>query len=103
MEKQQRGRFIKRRMSLFLSCLLVLSMLGATHLILNDHHPCTGADCPVCHTISACQNLLSGDDGLAGQAVALVFGCILFYGIILFRGDRRSGDTPVSLKVKLLN
>ncbi|MEG1432535.1 MULTISPECIES: hypothetical protein [Eubacterium] len=103
MEKQPQGQRIERRVSLFLSCLLVLSMLGAAHLILNDHHHCTGADCPVCHTISACQNLLSGGDGLAGQAVALVFGCILFHGIFLFRGDRRSGDTPVSLKVKLLN
>lgn len=83
---------------------LCISMLGAVFIIAeHTHHDCTGENCAVCAVLEQCDQRVRG----AVSAVIAVIALFLFAQYIAplngFEIREASGETPVSLKVKLLN
>ena len=95
----------KRRL---LSCLLVLLVVfvlfASFYFILHEsHHDCEGEACPVCAMIAICRNTLKN------FTVALLLVAALLSSLRAFQSEFSAErvidgcDTPVSLKVRLLN
>ena len=95
----------KRRIISFLMILLIVFVLVSSFwFILHEtHHDCSGEDCPVCAMIAVCKNTLNS-----------VFAALLLVlsALAASSAGRSAGastvfcvrdETPVSLKVKLLN
>ncbi len=95
----------KRRIISFLMILLIVFVLVSSFwsILHETHHDCSGEDCPVCAMIAVCKNTLKS-----------VFAALLlvFFAFALKSDGRCAGastvlcvrdETPVSLKVKLLN
>ena len=91
-----------------ISCVLILLVLfvlfGSLYFILHEsHHDCTDETCPVCAMIAICRNTIRS------VSSALLLFALLFASLqtlFLHRSADRAeaaGETPVSLKVKLLN
>ena len=66
-------------------------------------HDCIGENCPVCAVIALCRNTLKYLGG-ALTAAAVLLACLRSaqYSVPSFRAGY-SSQTPISLKVKLLN
>lgn len=76
------------------SCLVIVGGSG---------HECSGADCEICFVITACVNFLGS---LRSSALALLFTLAVIYGAfcaLRVRSCSPNGQTPVTLKIKLLN
>ncbi len=95
----------KKRFAAIALAALVLFVLTASLFVIAHEadHDCTGENCPVCAVIAVCRNTLKtlGDTLIAA---AVVFGCFCLAGsaVAFFRTEIYS-ETPISLKVKLLN
>lgn len=95
----------QRRLAAVLFAVLILVAL-MTSLFLMSHaadHDCIGEDCPVCAVIALCRNTLKTLCGVL-LAAAAVFACARFAALLL--SDLRGlsyRETPITLKVKLLN
>ncbi len=95
----------KRLAALILAVLVLLALMTSLFVIIHEaDHDCTGEDCPICAVIAVCRNTLKllGD---ALAALAVVFACFCFAAssAILYFFEKTNQETPVSLKVKLLN
>lgn len=95
----------KRRLLSALMILLIIFVLVASfYFILHEtRHECTGDECPVCALVAICRNTLKV------FSVALILFS-LFHASVrgtsfdsLSRVTCLATDTPVSLKVRLLN
>lgn len=94
----------KKTFAIVLAVLLVFVML-LSHLfvIMEADHDCAGEECHICAVIAICQNTLKAL-GDALVAAAIVFACFCFTAPILtFYRATKYNETPISLKVKLLN
>lgn len=94
-----------RRLAAVILAVLVLVAVTTSLFILAHavDHTCTGEDCPVCAVISLCRSTLKV---LCGTliAAALLFACLRFTAPILLPVRVSSNrETPVTLRVKLLN
>ena len=95
----------KRRLFSCLLILLIIFVLFASFyfIIHESHHDCEGERCPVCAMIAICRNTLKT------FSIALLLTAALLSSLHAFLSapatDRGSdtSDTPVSLKVRLLN
>ena len=94
----------RRWISCFLAVLFVLVMLSSlAFIVLEAEHDCTGEDCPVCAMIAICRNTLK----------TVLIALLLVLSSLTSRSAGRAfvsssalfdpEETPVSLKVKLLN
>lgn len=95
----------KRRFAAAILASLVLVAAAASLFIVvhEADHDCVGEGCPVCAAVAVCHNTLKA---LAGAliAVSLVFACFCFAASVLsFSRIATYNQTPISLKVKLLN
>ena len=93
-----------KRLAIALSLLLVFVMLFSHLFVIAEaDHDCSGEDCPVCAVIALCQNTLKVL-GEAFIAAVAAFACLRFatFVISLFH-TLTNTETPISLKVKLLN
>jgi len=91
-----------------LSCILIFLVLfvlfGSLYFVLHEsHHNCADEVCPVCAMIAICRNTIRS------VSVVLLLFAFLFASLqFLFSlrcsdGADAAGNTPISLKVKLLN
>lgn len=93
----------KRRIAAMAMCLaLLFAMFFSTAYIIREtNHNCTGENCPICHEIQICQQILN----TVGTAVlgAAVFSFMPVFLITLTSAHRREAAavTLISLKVKL--
>ncbi|MBO4284556.1 MAG: hypothetical protein J5958_08050 [Clostridia bacterium] len=95
----------KRRLfSCLLILLIVFVLFASFYFILHEsHHDCEGETCPVCAMIAICRNTLKT------FSIALLLTAAFHSSLHAFLSDsansRRIGrnDTPVSLKVRMLN
>ena len=94
----------KRLAAVILAAIVLFALMTSLIIIIHEaDHECTGAHCPICTVIALCQNTLKTLCGALISAV-FAFGCFsLGAEIILFFRAASHNDTPVSLKVKLLN
>ena len=94
----------KRLAGVILAALILFALMTSLLIIIHEaDHDCTGENCPVCAVISVCQNTLKTLGGIPGAA-ALAFACFCFTAsVIAFSRIISYKETPVSLKVKLLN
>ena len=95
----------KRRIISFLMILLIVFVLVSSFwFILHEtHHDCSGEDCPVCAMIAVCKNTLKS----VFAALTLVLSALAASSAGRSAGASTvlcvRDETPVSLKVKLLN
>lgn len=95
----------QKRLAAVLLVVLVLVAMATSLFVLAHEadHDCVGEGCSVCAVISLCRNTLKA---LCGTliAAATVFECLRFgsEATAAFRAFS-SGETPITLKVKLLN
>lgn len=89
---------------IIITALIALAMLSSAAFIAAEAgHDCTGEDCAVCCAISACVNLFKS------LAVALSvpagYACAFFGtgAVLKICGAFKASETPVTLKIKLLN
>ena len=94
----------KRVVAVILSALVLFALMTSLFVIMHEaDHDCIGENCPVCAVIAVCQNTLKTLGGIVGAA-ALAFACFSFTAsVIAFFRTISYNETPVSLKVKLLN
>ncbi len=94
----------KRFAAIALAALVLFVLMTSLFVIAHEaDHDCTGENCPVCAFIAVCRNTLKtlGD---ALIAAAVVFGCLcLAWSAAAFSRTEIYNESPVSLKVKLLN
>ena len=93
----------KKRFAAVIMCImLVLSIFTAYfYIVSRAHHECTGQDCPICHEIQLCIQMLNTACGavvIAAVTLLTVFKTSLMRACMGLN-DRRA--TLVSLKVKL--
>lgn len=95
----------KRRLfPVLLVFLVVFILIASYYFILHEtRHDCTGEECPVCALIAVCRNTLK-----SFSSALFLIASYLF--VLRFRGffapeyeKTQNNDTPVSLKVRLLN
>ena len=93
-----------RFMTGLLAVVLAFVMLSSlAYVAAESDHDCTGVDCPICHQINICENLLKSI-GLAGSAAATVTAILyILCRIIPSWTEVARTFTLVSLKVKLSN
>ena len=94
----------KRFAALALCLLFCFAMaFSVFFLVVEAHHHCTGADCPICAEMRVCANLLHSA-GLSVSGTAIFAALCFFISLLLFTYDAgRNPYTLVSLKVKLSN
>ena len=90
--------------AVLLTILLCISMLGSVLFIAeHTHHDCTGEGCAVCMVLEQCDERVRA----LGTAVSLflMLLCVMFTaGSLPAPVLRTAGcETPITLKVKLLN
>ena len=93
----------KRSVSAAVMCLVLLLALftSAAYISREVHHTCTGDNCPICHEIQICQQILNttgtGNTGAAGGLCPALF----FLALVSVYFCRTTAVTLISLKVKL--
>ena len=94
----------KRVVAVILSALVLFALMTSLFVIMHEaDHDCIGENCPVCAVIAVCQNTLKTLSGIVGAA-AVVFACLLLTASVIASFRTISyNETPVSLKVRLLN
>jgi hypothetical protein len=95
----------KRRFAAAILAALVLVAVTASLLavVCEADHDCIGEDCPICAAVAVCQNNLktfSGALAVFTAAAASVYSAVIF--ITVFNASLHN-ETPISLKVKLLD
>lgn len=92
-----------RRAALLLSVAVVFVVLSSVLYIAHEaNHDCIGEGCPICAQIEICEHILKALSGASAAASAAVLTYMMPAQAIRF-ADRVPGNTPVMLKVKLLN
>ena len=94
----------RRVIALILALAVVLSVTASLVFIIHEaHHDCVGEDCRICSAIAVCCNVVKT---LAAALILLVFldaarSASSAFGVR--QGFLHRTETPVILKVKLLN
>ena len=92
----------KKKIAAILAMLVLFVMLlSVTYVAAESNHQCEGTDCPICHQIGICEQVLKTLAGAAGTAIIwYVFRQKFCPAVSVVSGFVRR-DTLVSLKVKL--
>lgn len=95
----------KRRFAAaILAALVIVAVTASLFVVVHEaDHDCIGEGCPVCAVVAVCRNTLKTLSGaLAAFAAAAASVCFAAILILALNASFRS-ETPISLKVKLLN
>ncbi|MCR5041737.1 MAG: hypothetical protein K6C36_06565 [Clostridia bacterium] len=94
----------KRSAAVFLAALILAAVAAALIIVVHEaDHDCTGEGCPICAAVAVCQNTLKTlSAALAVCASIAASGCFAAYFNTVFDASLHK-ETPVSLKVKLLD
>lgn len=94
----------RRITALVFAAVVLFSMMFSLFIIVSEaDHDCAGDNCPVCDVIVLCQDTVKTlGSALGAAAAAAVF---FFFAAFVLSNSRLTSftETPVSLKVKLLN
>ena len=94
----------RRLAAVLLAALLLVAVAASLFLMAQEaDHDCIGDGCPVCAVLALCRNTLKTLCGVL-LAAAVAFACFRVAARIL--SDLRvlsDRETPITLKVKLLN
>ena len=87
-----------------LAALVIVAVVTSLFIVSHEaDHDCIGEDCPVCAVIAACQSTLKTlSAALAVFAAAAAWVCFAVILLTALKAVLHS-ETPVSLKVRLLN
>lgn len=96
---------LRNRVAAFvLTLLFVFVMLFSQFFIIAEaEHDCIGEHCPVCEQIAVCENALKTLSNGVAAIIALLTCVVSFDTVMLFADCYDKSQTPVSLKVRLLN
>lgn len=92
-----------RVLALLLGAMIALTLLlGTAFVLFEQHHRCSGEDCPICAAIARDTAFLKADSAATLPRVSLA-NCLLALPLAFAmpRLDRRTAPSLVSLKVKL--
>lgn len=93
-----------RTAALLLAVMTAFVMLFSDFFVAREaEHDCIGAHCPICEQIAACENTLKQLSNGGVTTAAAFFVMFADAALVLFSDRVNQLDTPVSLKVKLLN
>lgn len=94
----------KRLAAVILAALVLFALMASLIVIIHEaDHDCIGENCPVCAVIAACKNTLKKFGGIPGAA-AFALACLCFTAsVVALFSTVTYNETPVLLKVKLLN
>ena len=93
-----------RRMAVLFAALFVVAMVTSVLFIaLEAEHDCIGEDCPVCLQIAVCHSILNLSAGAAGIVLLAAFRRWIASSKTLFLSKGSKIQSPIRLKVKLLN
>lgn len=93
----------KRRIAAMAMCLwlLLVMFFSTVYIIREADHNCTGENCPICHEIQICRQILN-TVGTAALGAAVVSFASVFLTVLAPVHRRESAAvTLISLKVKL--
>jgi len=94
----------RRLAAVILAVLVLVAVMTSLFVMLHAaDHDCIGEDCPVCAAVASCRNTLKT---LCGGllAAAVFFACFRFAAsVVPFVRVSFHNETPIALKVKLLN
>ena len=92
-----------RKVFCFLIGLIFLFVISASFLLVikEQNHHCSGQDCPICHEIMICQNILHSISGNTGSICLAIFFLIILSVLQKTHDVCQTRQTLVSLKVKL--
>ena len=95
----------KRRFAAaILAALILVAVTASLFIVVHEaDHDCIGEGCPVCAVVAVCRNTLKTLSG--ALAVFAAIAASVCFAVILITGFNASlhNETPISLKVKLLN
>ncbi|MDD6482201.1 MAG: hypothetical protein PUF65_08075 [Lachnospiraceae bacterium] len=90
--------------SLLLALLMVVCMLFSVAFIsCNAHHDCSGEACPICEHLHMAVNALQRIVPVEVAVYATIFMCVLAQGCMALVSNDIAGNSPIKLKVKMLN
>ncbi len=97
-------REFKKLAGIIGAAIIVVTMLfSVAFLSCNAHHDCSGENCPICEMMQMAENILDKlSMAIATIAVALCL-CSLAQESMAVFSDAIAHDSPVKLKVKMLN
>lgn len=91
-----------RIISILLCIVMVLFVVLSEAFIINAaDHVCTGDDCEICYQIHICEQALKKLSLSITAVSGVLTAGIIFSVLPVFSQNFRSGDTLVSMKVKL--
>ena len=93
-----------RVIALILAALFAFAVVFSCLVIVGEYgHDCSGADCEICFVVAACVNFLGN---LRSSALIVLFALAVICGVsgaLPVCSCFRNGQTPVTLKIRLLN
>ena len=94
----------KRAAAVVSAAFVIVALIASLFFIVHEaDHDCIGEGCPVCAVVALCRDSLE-TLGNSLIAVAAVFSCCFFTVLaVLFSLSATYLQTPISLKVKLLD
>ena len=89
----------------FIMAVVIIAVMfsSAFFIAVKSEHDCTGEDCHVCASISVCKENLKTFSGKTVSVKTISLGVFFILINIIIYVIKSFFDTPVSLKVKLLN
>ncbi len=95
---------IRRFAAAILAALIIVAVTASLFIVVHEaHHDCIGEGCHICAVVAACRNTLKTLFGaLAEFAAIAVPVCFAVIFITVFNAFLHN-ETPISLKVKLLD
>lgn len=93
----------KRRVFAAATCLVLLLVMfsSAAYIILEAHHDCAGENCPICHEIQICRQVLNTLGTASAGRPALAFFILFAFLLTCAPVRAATAVTLISLKVKL--
>ena len=94
----------RRILALILATVILMTVAASLFIIIHEaDHDCCGKGCPVCALIEACTDTIRGVSLLIAALLVVTSAVLISVsGINLLKFFCKS-QTPVSLKIKLLN
>ncbi len=95
----------KRKITaLILAAVILLAVAASLFIIIHEaDHDCSGEDCPVCALIEACTDTIRSVSLLIAVAIIVSSAVLFAFSGIYLQKYFCIPQTPVSLKIKLLN
>lgn len=90
--------------SMIITAIVVATMFFSVAFIsLNAHHECDGENCPICELLQVAESVLSKLQTAVVSVAIVVSLCIFTQQVMIDFSDVITYDSPIRLKVKMLD